>query len=51
MTMIIMVKIDINNSNNDSDTAIDNLDVNGISISHSFNNFNNISGINCYDHI
>lgn len=48
---IIMVKISINNSNNDSDAAINDYDVNGTSISNSFSNSNNICGVNSYDGI
>lgn len=46
-----MVKININNSNNDSGAAINDYDVNGTSISNSFSNPNNICGVNSYDRI
>lgn len=49
MIIEIMVKIDIDNSNNDSEIAINNLDVNFHLVS--FDNSSNISGVNSFDHI
>lgn len=49
MIIEMMVKIDIDNANNDGEIAVNNLDVNFHLVS--FDNSNNISGVNSYDHI